>query len=176
MNPDIKNLKMLISDVDGVWTDGTFYKGTDGQEFKKFHVNDGVGVAMARAANLKIALISGRHSEATKYRAQELKIDDVYNGGLNKIPAYEELKEKYDFIDSEIAYIGDDLIDIPIMSKVGFPIAVENAITKVKNISVYTTKISGGYGAFREAVTWILEKQDRLDDVIRIMKEKILNN
>jgi hypothetical protein len=83
--------------VDGVWTDGTFYKGTDNMEFKRFTVLDGVGMAMARAANLKIALISGRYSPATEYRAMELKIEDVYNGSLNKIPAYEELKEKYNY-------------------------------------------------------------------------------
>ena len=89
---------MIISDIDGVWTDGSFYKGTDGQEFKKFNVNDGVGVAMAKAAGYKIALISGRYSPATEYRAKELNIEDVYNGGLNKITAYEELKRKYNLI------------------------------------------------------------------------------
>ena len=144
---------MIISDIDGVWTDGSFYKGTDGQEFIKFNVNDGVGVAMAKAAGYKIALISGRYSPATEYRAKELNIEDVYNGGLNKITAYEELKIKYNLIDSEIAYVGDDLIDIPVMEKVGAPIAVANAITSVKKISIYITKTSGGYGAFRESVS-----------------------
>tara|TARA_X000001036_G_scaffold267108_1_gene248009 strand:+ start:1538 stop:2068 length:531 start_codon:yes stop_codon:yes gene_type:complete len=176
MTGNMKNIKMLISDVDGVWTDGTFYKGTDGQEFKKFNISDGVGVAMARAANLKIALISGRYSSATKYRFEELKIEDVYNGGLNKIKFYEELKLKYDLTDSQIAYIGDDLIDIPVMEKVGFPIAVDNAIKNVKNISVYTTKSAGGGGAFREAVVWILEGQGRMNNIINIMKERILKN
>ena len=86
---DIKNIKMLISDVDGVWTDGSFYKGTDNIELKKFSVFDGVGVAMARAAKIRVALISGRYSPATEYRAKELNIEDVYNGSLNKIPVYE---------------------------------------------------------------------------------------
>ena len=176
MNPKVKKIKMIISDVDGVWTDGSFYKGTDGQEFKKFNVHDGVGVAMARAAGLKIALISGRYSPATEYRAKELNIEDVYNGGLNKIPAYNELKNKYNLIDSEIAYVGDDLIDIPVMEKVGFPIAVDNAIEDVKKISVYTTKSPGGNGAFREAVVWILEEQGRMNNIINVMKEKILNS
>jgi len=75
---DMKKIKMLISDVDGVWTDGTFYKGTDGMELKRFSVLDGAGTAMARAADLKIALISGRYSPATEHRAKELKIEDVY--------------------------------------------------------------------------------------------------
>ena len=167
---------MIISDIDGVWTDGTFYKGTDGKEFKKFNVNDGVGVAMARAAGYKIALISGRFSPATKYRAKELKIEDVYNGGLNKIHAYEELKTKYNIVDSEIAYVGDDLIDIPVMERVGVPIAVENAIQDVKEISIYTTKVAGGFGAFRDAISWLIDKQGRMEEVIKSMKEKILNS
>ena len=167
---------MIISDIDGVWTDGSFYKGTDGQEFKKFNVNDGVGVAMARAAGFKIALISGRFSPATEYRAKELNIEDVYNGGLNKIIAYEELKKKYNLIDSEIAYVGDDLIDIPVMEKVGAPIAVENAIISVKEISIYITKTAGGYGAFRESVSWIINQQGRMSDILKSMKEKILKS
>ena len=174
MNPKIKKIKMIISDVDGVWTDGSFYKGTDGQEFKKFNVNDGVGVAMARAAGFKIALISGRYSPATEYRAKELNIGDVYNGGLNKIPAYDELKKKYNLIDSEIAYVGDDLIDISVMEKVGAPIAVSNAIINVKEISIYITKTAGGYGAFRESVSWIIDQQGRMSDVLKAMKERIL--
>ena len=167
---------MVISDIDGVWTDGTFYKGTDGQEFKKFNVNDGVGVAMARAAGYEIALISGRFSPATEYRAKELQIEDVYNGGLNKIHAYKELKAKYKIVDSEIAYVGDDLIDIPVMEKVGIPIAVANAIVNVKEISTYITKKSGGQGAFRDSVSWIIDQQGRTDDVLKAMKEHILKS
>jgi 3-deoxy-D-manno-octulosonate 8-phosphate phosphatase (KDO 8-P phosphatase) len=174
MNSQLKKIKMLISDVDGVWTDGSFYKGTDGFEFKKFTVFDGVGVAMARAADLKIALISGRYSDATKYRAEELKIEDVYNGTLNKIPAYEELKSKYKLEDSEIAYLGDDLIDLPIMSLVGVPIAVANAVSEVKKIAIHTTKISGGDGAFRDAVQWIIEQQGIEKVVFDKMKKRIL--
>ena len=167
---------MLISDVDGVWTDGTFYKGTDGMELKRFTVLDGVGTAMARAADLKIALISGRYSPATEHRAKELKIEDVYNGSLNKIPAYEELKAKYNLDDSEIAYLGDDIIDIPVMKQVAVPIAVANASPEVKAITKYTTKISGGYGAFREAVAWIIEEKGETDIVMQRIKEKVLNS
>lgn len=167
---------MLISDVDGVWTDGTVYKGTNDLELKKFSVLDGVGVAMAMAAELKIALISGRYSSATDHRAKELNIQDVYNGYLNKIPAYIELKKKYNLSDYEIAYIGDDLIDIPIMEQVGFPISVNNASVKVKKISVFVTKVNGGQGAFREAVEWIIEKQGKTDEVFQIMKKRILTS
>ena len=173
MKYDIKKIKMIISDVDGVLTDGNIYKGTDGQEFKKFTVHDGVGVAMARAANLKIALISGRYSPATEYRAKELKINDVYNGGLNKILAYEELKRKYSLNNSQIAYLGDDLIDIPVMKKVALPIAVANASKLVKNMSQYITEVSGGHGALRDAVEWIIDKKGITTEVLEVMQKKI---
>jgi len=176
MTYDINKIEMIISDVDGVLTDGAVYKGTDGQEFKKFTVLDGVGVAMAREANLKIALISGRYSPATEYRAKELNIEDVYNGSLNKIPVYEEIKLKYSFDDSQIAYLGDDLIDIPVMKKVALPIAVENASQMVKEISHYVTKASGGHGAFREAVEWVIQKKGITTKVLELMEKRIQNN
>tara|TARA_B100000401_G_scaffold356232_1_gene253718 strand:- start:11 stop:541 length:531 start_codon:yes stop_codon:yes gene_type:complete len=175
MTYDINKIEMIISDVDGVLTDGAIYKGTDGQEFKKFTVLDGVGVAMAREANLKIALISGRYSPATEYRAKELNIEDVYNGSLNKIPVYEEIKLKYSFDDSQIAYLGDDLIDIPVMKKVALPIAVENASHMVKEISHYVTNASGGQGAFREAVEWVIHKKGITTKVLELMGKRIQN-
>ena len=172
----LDKIKMIVSDVDGVWTDGSFYKGSNNMELKKFSVFDGVGVAMAKAANLKVALISGRYSPATESRAKELRIKDLYNGSLNKLPPYEELKIKYNFNDSNIAYIGDDLIDIPVMSKVGLPIAVANAVKEVKEISLHVTDLSGGEGAFREAVYWIISKQGRITETLKVMKERVLNN
>ena len=167
---------MLISDVDGVWTDGSFYKGPDSFELKKFSVFDGVGMAMARTADLRIALISGRYSPATESRAKELKIKDVYNGTLNKIPAYEELKKKYKLDDSSIAYLGDDWIDIPVMNRVAVPIAVENASLEVKNIAIHITKTSGGNGAFREAVEWIIDQQGRKEEIIEMMQKRLLDS
>ena len=167
---------MLISDVDGVWTDGSFYKGSDSFELKKFSVFDGVGMAMARTADLRIALISGRYSPATESRAKELKIKDVYNGNLNKIPAYEELKKKYELDDSSIAYLGDDWIDIPVMNRVAVPIAVENASLEVKNIAIHITKTSGGNGAFREAVEWIIDQQGRKEEIIEMMQKRLLDS
>ena len=176
MNIGFKKIKMLISDVDGVWTDGSFYKGPDSFELKKFSVFDGVGMAMARTADLRIALISGRYSPATESRAKELKIKDVYNGTLNKIPAYEELKKKYELDDSSIAYLGDDWIDIPVMNRVAVPIAVENASLEVKNIAIHITKTSGGNGAFREAVEWIIDQQGRKEEIIEMMQKRLLDS
>ncbi len=179
MNSELKEkvdrIKLLISDVDGVLTDGAIYKSSS-DEFKKFSVTDGSGVAVARAVNLKIALISGRYSKATEIRAKELRIEDVYNGKLDKIEPYLELKQKYDLKDDEIAYIGDDIIDLPVMYKVGVPIAVNNAIDLVKETAIYTTSKNGGDGAFREAIDWILHVQERYEEALQIVKEKIFVN
>ena len=175
---DINKIKLIISDVDGVWTDGSIYRGyssTENIELKKFSVSDGYAIALIREAGLKIALISGRESPATTARVSELKIDDIYNGTLNKIPPYEELKSKYTLSDDEIAYVGDDLIDIPIMEKVAFPIATNNASNPCKKVATYITKKNGGDGAFREAVEWILSEQGRLDSVIESLQEKVKN-
>lgn len=175
MKYDIKKVKMIISDVDGVWTDGAIYKGKDGIELKRFCVMDGAGVVLLREAKMELALISGRYSDATAERAKELKIENVYNGTLNKIPPYLTLKEKYNLKDEEIAYIGDDMIDIPVMAIVGVPIATENASDSCKDVAVHVTKNPGGHGAFREAVEWILSEQGRLTDVINDLREKVQN-
>ena len=175
MSYDINKVKMVISDVDGVWTDGAIYKGKNGIELKRFCVTDGAGVALLREAGLELALISGRHSEATAERAKELKIDNVYNGTLNKIPPYNALKEKFNLTDDEIAYIGDDMIDIPVMELVGVPIATENASNTCKAVAVHITEKSGGYGAFREAVEWILTEQGQLANVFDSLRKKVQN-
>ena len=173
---DYNKIKIIISDIDGVWTDGSVYKGTDNMEFKKFSVFDGVGVAYARAADLKIAIISARYSPATEYRAKELNIQDCYNGGLNKLHAYRELKKKYSLSDEEIAYLGDDMVDIPVMEVVGLPIAVANATPEVMKLAKHVTNVKGGEGAFREAIEWIIHKQGRTEEIYKIMREKVLNS
>ena len=104
---------------------------------KKFSVLDGVGVALAKVAKLKIVLLSGRFSSATENRAKELGINEVFNGFLNKLTIYEQLKQEHKLNDDQIVYIGDDLIDIPVMKKVAFPVSVSNATQEVKDISVF---------------------------------------
>ncbi len=172
----VQAVKMIISDVDGVLTDGTVYKGADGMEFKRFSITDGTGFAMARTAGFKLALISGRYSASTDARASELKITDVYNGTLNKLTPYENLKQKYDLKDEEIAYLGDDLIDIPVMELAGVPIAVANACDMVKAAAIYVTKIPGGKGAFRDALEWILTEQGRYHDVLEALRKEVIQS
>lgn len=172
----VSKIKMLISDVDGVLTDGTIYKSSTGEELKKFNVTDGSGIAMARATNLKIVLISGRYSKATELRAKELKITDLYNGTLDKIEPYTEIKKKYKLKDDQIAYLGDDIIDLPVMEKVGVPISVANAIDIIKEVSVHVTAKRGGDGAFREAIDWIITVQGKYDSALRTVRRKIFKN
>ena len=99
----------------------------------------------------------------------------MYNGTLNKIPPYNALKEKFNLTDDEIAYIGDDMIDIPVMELVGVPIATENASNTCKAVAVHITEKSGGYGAFREAVEWILTEQGRLANIFDSLRKKVQN-
>ena len=178
-----KKVKLVIADVDGVLTDGSIYKGGNeityksfnNFELKKFSVLDGAGVALARLLDLRIAFISGRKSSATEIRANELNITDVYNGTLNKMTPYKDLKSKYSLNDEDIAFIGDDIIDLSLMEIVGAPIAVANAYHLVKDTAIYTTSLPGGQGAFREAIDWLAMCQGRYEEGIQLMKNSLLN-
>jgi 3-deoxy-D-manno-octulosonate 8-phosphate phosphatase (KDO 8-P phosphatase) len=172
----LEKIKLIISDVDGVLTDGTVFKGPDNLELKRFCVQDGTAVAILKVAKYNLAFISGRFSESTKIRMQELKVSDVYNGTLNKLIPYEELKQKFSVEDDEIAYIGDDLIDIPVMEKVGLPIAVNNAYPDVKKIALFITKTDGGEGAFREFVDWMLTELGIYKTCLAELKKKMKNS
>ena len=178
----VKKVKLIIADVDGVLTDGAIYKGGNeityksfnNFELKKFSVLDGAGVALARLLDFHIAFISGRKSSATEIRANELNITDVYNGTLNKMTPYKDLKSKYSLNDEDIAFIGDDIIDLNLMENVGAPIAVANAYHLVKDIAIYTTRLPGGQGAFRETIDWIAICQGRYEEGIQLMKDSLL--
>ena len=174
-----KKVKLVIADVDGVLTDGSIYKAKDPEtladiEFKQFSILDGAGIALARLLDLRVAIISGRPSSATDARAKELKIEDVYTGLLNKMIPYEDLKSKYSLNDEDIAFIGDDIIDLSLMEIVGAPIAVANAYHLVKDIAIYTTRLPGGQGAFREAIDWLAMCQGRYEEGIQLMKNSLL--
>ena len=177
-----KKVKLVIADVDGVLTDGSIYKGGNeityksfnNFELKKFSVLDGAGVALARLLDFHIAFISGRKSSATEIRANELNITDVYNGTLNKMTPYKDLKSKYSLNDEDIAFIGDDIIDLNLMENVGAPIAVANAYHLVKDTAIYTTSLPGGQGAFREAIDWLAMCQGRYEEGIQLMKDSLL--
>ena len=162
----MKNIKLVIIDVDGVLTDGAIYIDSEGRETKAFNVLDGTGIAYLHRSGIKTAIISGRMCSAVIHRAKELGIEDVYQGALNKIDAYKEILEKHALRDEEVCYIGDDLIDLPIFHRVGFPVAVANASPIVKQQSIYVTKTKGGSGAVREVAEKILKFQDKWDFIM----------
>ena len=168
----MKNIKLVIIDVDGVLTDGTIYIDSEGRETKAFNVLDGTGIAYLHRSGIKTAIISGRTCKSVIYRAKELDITDVYQGAKNKLDAYKEILKKHALRDEEICYIGDDLIDMPILYRVGFPVAVANATPFVKQHSAYVTKARGGCGAVREVAEKILKYQDKWDFIMERYQER----
>ncbi|MGB7061735.1 MAG: HAD-IIIA family hydrolase [Candidatus Zixiibacteriota bacterium] len=152
-----KNVKLLILDVDGVLTDNGLYLDDKGIESKRFNVVDGMGIWLAHKAGIKVALISGRPSKATQFRASQLRIKHVYLGQPDKIKAYRRLRTNLKLKDDQIAYIGDDLLDVPLLKQVGLPICVRNANARVKRFAKLVTKAKGGDGAVREVVDFILK-------------------
>ena len=153
------NIKLLILDVDGVLTDGKIYISDNGIETKSFNIQDGLGLKLLLENGIDIAVISGRKSNATKIRMRELGIKHAYFGASDKIKIFTSLKKKLCLKNENIASIGDDLPDLPIMQQVGFSIAVANAVPEVRKIADYTTKNKGGDGAVREACTIILNSK-----------------
>jgi 3-deoxy-D-manno-octulosonate 8-phosphate phosphatase (KDO 8-P phosphatase) len=164
-------IQLLLMDVDGVLTDGTFLfvPMPDGSvvEAKGFHASDGAAIGIARRAGIKLGIISGRSSPAVTRRSEELRFDFCYQGlGRRKIEAFNEIVAKVAFLPDAMAYIGDDLQDIPILRRVGFPISVANACVEAKEHSAYTTQNTGGHGAVREVVELILRAQGKWDDAV----------
>ena len=161
-----KKVKMIVSDVDGVLTDGGIYIGETGELFKPFNVRDGFGIALALKLGFKFAIITGRKSKQVEIRAKELGINELFQGKIDKRNAYNDIKQKFLLSDEEIAYIGDDLIDLPIMVQAGFPATVADAPAEVKNYSCVVSDLNGGHGAVREVIEFILKAQGLWQDVV----------
>lgn len=150
-------IRLLIADVDGVLTDGSIILDNKGNEYKAFHVRDGHGIVMLMNAGIRFAIITGRKSRVVERRAKELGITDVYQNCRDKRVAFEKLLKQYSLNNSEVAYIGDDIVDIPIMSKVGLPVAVADADAETKKYANIITKNRGGRGAVREITDFLLQ-------------------
>lgn len=143
-------VRLIIFDVDGVLTDGKITFTSDGQEIKSFDVQDGYGIARARAAGLKLAIVSGRYSKVTEFRAKELQIDTVMQPVKDKGEAVAQIAENLEIQLEDVVFIGDDVIDISAMKRVGLSVAVANAHPDAKTAASYITQASGGDGAVRE--------------------------
>jgi 3-deoxy-D-manno-octulosonate 8-phosphate phosphatase (KDO 8-P phosphatase) len=160
-----KNIKLLILDVDGVLTDGSIILDNDGNEYKSFHVRDGHGIKMLIRAGIQVAIITGRHSRVVERRAQELGITEVFQKCFDKKVVYKKLAQQYSLTNGEIAYIGDDIVDAPIMALVGLPVAVADAGEETKQFALMVTKNRGGKGAVREISDFILKAQGLWDSI-----------
>ena len=156
-------ISLLLMDVDGTMTDGgvTLLSQADGSalEIKTFDAHDGQGLTLARTAGLRTGCITGRESAALLRRAQEMKMEFIYMKQPLKMPAYEEILKKAGVTDAAVAYVGDDLPDLPLLRRVGLAVAVGDAVPEVKNAAHYTTKAVAGHGAIREAVELILKSK-----------------
>lgn len=156
------NIRLVIFDVDGVLTDGSLFLGDDGQEYKAFNSRDGHGMVMLQETGVRLAVITGRTSNVVQMRMESLGISDVYQGFRQKLPAYEELRQRLDLNDDAIAYVGDDVVDLPIMRRVGLAIAVADAHPAVKGRAHWTTSAPGGRGAAREVCELLMDAQGSL--------------
>lgn len=156
----MKNIKLIVMDVDGVLTDGKLLIGPNRAEYKSFHVKDGMGISLARFFGLKIAWITGRYSEAVHQRADELKIDYLFEGITHKLVPLKKIAEELHLEMNEIFYIGDDMNDLPVIRVVGYSAAPNDAVEVVKNEVDFVCSRSGGGGAVREAIDILLSKKD----------------
>lgn len=161
-----KSIRLLILDVDGVLTTGTIYYGTTGIELKGFHIHDGMGLKLLQKAGITIAIISGKNSEPVARRLQDLHIEHVYLGHTDKLPIYESLKQKLHLTDDAIAYVGDDLPDLPLLRRTGLSITVPGAPAIIMQHVDFITNNKGGKGAVREVCEFILKAQNKYESVI----------
>jgi 3-deoxy-D-manno-octulosonate 8-phosphate phosphatase (KDO 8-P phosphatase) len=160
-------VRVLAMDVDGVLTDGRILLDEQGREWKSFHVHDGQGIALARRAGLRIAWISGRASAAVERRAAELQVAWVYQHIANKVQVLQELLAQTGLPATAVAYIGDDLGDIPVLRRVGLPIAVANALPEVRACAAWVTQRAGGQGAVREVIDRVLRLQGHWPAIVQ---------
>jgi 3-deoxy-D-manno-octulosonate 8-phosphate phosphatase (KDO 8-P phosphatase) len=161
-----RKTRLLMMDVDGVLTDGRILQDSQGHELKVFDVKDGHGIVMAHRAKLCTAWISGRESETVTQRAKELGIELVFQKIWNKLEVYEKILEATELTPEETAYIGDDLVDIPLLRRVGLAVAVADAVDEVKAAAHLITQRPGGQGAVREVIELILRAQGHWESLI----------
>ena len=167
----IAPIKLVIFDVDGVLTDGRIVIDDNGVESKFFHVRDGHGIKLLIRAGIKAALLTGRQSRVVERRAEELGISMVYQGSKNKMEIYEKILDNLSLSNHEVAFCGDDLVDLPVMRRAGLALAPADACSEVKAIAHYVCHERGGRGAAREMVELVLKGAGLWEDVVsRYMK------
>lgn len=162
----LESIRAVICDVDGVLTDGTIVLGNDGLELKRFHAWDGAGIRLLQRGGIEVALLTGRESDVVARRAAELDIAHVRQGARRKEPAFDELLAELGVADAEACYIGDDLVDVPVLRRAGFAVAVADARPEVRGVADWVTEAPGGRGAVRELAEHLLKAQGKWADVV----------
>jgi 3-deoxy-D-manno-octulosonate 8-phosphate phosphatase (KDO 8-P phosphatase) len=164
---NLADIEVLVIDVDGVLTDGTIIVNSDSSESKFFNVLDGHGIRLWRRAGLKVVFLSGRLSQPTKHRAEQLEADYVFQDCHDKLDALKQFLKQQGLTPDRIAYVGDDLPDLPVIRYVGFGAAVSNAVDEVKQYADYVTTRPGGNGAVREVIEYILKETGRWPELMK---------
>ena len=159
-------IELLLLDVDGVLTDGSIVYGGEDLELKRFHVRDGSGLKLWQRAGKRAAILSGRSSRAVDRRAAELGVSPVFQGRAEKLPAFEELLAATGLRAEQVCAIGDDLPDLPVLTRCGLGIAVADACRELREAADYTTSLPGGRGAVRDAIEWLLKLQGSWDELV----------
>lgn len=166
MDDKLSDIRLLLLDVDGVMTDGGIIYDANGVETKVFNVKDGHGIKMLQRYGIEVGIITGRTSQVVDIRARELGIELVYQGSLKKLESYLDVKRRTGLTDNQIAYIGDDVIDVPVMRSVAFAAAPVDGLIEARNVAHYVTTLAGGRGAVREVCDLILKGRGFWNEVV----------
>ena len=161
-----KDVKLVILDVDGVMTDGRIVIDDNGLEQRNFDIKDGFGVVALQMTGVEVAIITSKKSGSVRHRAEELKIKRFHEGIRKKTEPYEQILAEMGITDAQVSYVGDDLVDLAMMKRVGLPIAVADAVDEVREAAAYVTRARGGHGAVREAAEMILKAQGKWDAIL----------
>jgi 3-deoxy-D-manno-octulosonate 8-phosphate phosphatase (KDO 8-P phosphatase) len=160
------NIRLLLLDVDGVLTDGRIIIDDRGVETKHFHVRDGQGISLLKCSGIEVGFITGRSSRVVRHRANDLRVALLFQGVQDKLRVYERIKKKRRLTDAQIAYVGDDIVDLPVLRRVGLAVMVGDGSAELKPFADYVTVARGGMGAVREVAELILKVQNKWTDLL----------
>lgn len=161
-----KKIKLLILDIDGVMTDGRIVYGDYGDELKFFDVLDGFGILLVRRADIGVVIITAKGSKVVKMRVKELSIDGLYQNSTDKLKVFNKVLKKFRVAPEEVCFVGDDLVDLPVLKRVGLAVAVPNAVDEVKSHAHMVTSKMGGRGAVREICDFLIKSQGKWDKIL----------
>jgi 3-deoxy-D-manno-octulosonate 8-phosphate phosphatase (KDO 8-P phosphatase) len=172
LTPQLSHIKLILLDVDGVLTDGMVLVHSDGTESKNFAIRDGIAIVWAQRSGLRVGFLSARTSATTDHRAAQLGVSIVQQGVLNKLEAYERIVANENVTDAEVAYMGDDIVDLAVMRRVGFAAAPADAVPEVRERAHWVSARKGGEGAVREVIEAIMKAQNRWAAVVGAYTEE----